>query len=67
MNGIAAEVTCPLCGDAVEWLADGTSNGARAVGMVRCVPCRTNYRLTLTLTNIRVEAKSLTSLMAGAS
>lgn len=64
VGGVAAEVTCPLCGGPVTWQADGTSNGTRAVAMIRCVPCRSSFRLELTLTNVRVEGKSLSSLDA---
>lgn len=61
MNGVAVDVTCPLCGAAVEWQAGGTSNGARTQAVIRCAahPGVHRFRIEVRLIDINKETREV--------
>lgn len=57
--GVAASISCPHCGGPVEWVTGGRPTTWRAVGMLRCDPCRRDYRAELTLIDVKAERLAL--------
>jgi hypothetical protein len=46
------DVTCPRCGELLEHVTDGTSNGASTRAISRCTACRAGWLITATIQQV---------------